>query len=204
MLGFDWDPVHAGVRWRVGGERVPGQEQPEAFREWDVWASWRLPWERHESSGWGVDTRLLTSAGLMKGAESTALVVSELPVLTLGDRGGRFNVDLGVGVAVLSQHRFDRQDFGGHLQGALTFGVSVSPFRHAGIGYRFMHYSDGAAYGSAPDAVAAMSPWFRGNDGAAYGNCTMASWTNSERSLSQKRPPSTKKLASSNRSPPIA
>lgn len=111
-----------------------GQEQPEAFREWDVWASWRLPWERHESSGWGVDTRLLTSAGLVKGAESTALVVSVLPVLTLGDRGARFNVDLGVGVAVLSQHRFDRQDFGGHLQGALTFGVSVSPFRHAGFG----------------------------------------------------------------------
>lgn len=145
---IDVDVVNAGVRARVGGKRVLGQEQPEAFREWDLWANIRLPWQGYSPSGWGAGTRLLTSAGAMKGAESTALVVSVLPVLALGTSDGRFTVDLGAGAAVLSQHKFAQQDFGGPLQFALTFGVSVPLYRRVGIGYRFMHYSDAGAYGS--------------------------------------------------------
>jgi len=36
-------PLSIGVRARVGGERVLGDEQPEAFREYDAVASFRLP-----------------------------------------------------------------------------------------------------------------------------------------------------------------
>lgn len=141
------DLVNAGVRWRVGGESVVGQEQPESFREWDLWVNIRLPWELYGPSGRGVGMRLLASAGAMKGAESTALVVSALPVLALGTRDGRFTCDLGVGGAVLSQYEFAQQDFGGPLQFALTFGCSVPVYRRCGIGYRFLHYSDAGAYG---------------------------------------------------------
>ena len=112
IRAFDLDLAGAGVRWRVGGERVLGQEQPEAFREYDVWMAVRLPWQRYSTSGWGVGTRLLTSVGLLKGAESNALVVSVLPVFAFGSQDGRFNVDLGAGVAVLSQNKFAQQDFG--------------------------------------------------------------------------------------------
>ena len=66
--------ISIGVRARVGGERVLGEEQPEAFREYDVVASIRLPWERYYPSGWGVGTRLLASAGLLQGAEDKAFV----------------------------------------------------------------------------------------------------------------------------------
>jgi hypothetical protein len=143
----DLDLVNAGVRWRVGGKRVLGQVQPEAFREWDVWAGIRLPWEEYGASGWGAGTRLLASAGAMQGAESTALVLSVLPVIALGSRDGRWNFDLGAGVAVISQHRFSQQDFGGPLQFALTAGASVPLYRRVGVGYRFMHYSDAGGYG---------------------------------------------------------
>lgn len=147
IRAFDLDLAGAGVRWRVGGERVLGQEQPEAFREYDVWMAVRLPWQRYSTSGWGVGTRLLTSVGLLKGAESNALVVSVLPVFAFGSQDGRFNVDLGAGAAVLSQNKFAQQDFGGPLQAALTFGVGIPLYQRLGVGYRFMHYSDAGAYG---------------------------------------------------------
>ena len=37
---------------------------------------------------------------------------------------------------------------GGPVQAALTLGVSVPVYERFAVGYRFMHYSDGGAYGS--------------------------------------------------------
>jgi len=160
ICAFDLDLASAGVRWRVGGERVLGQEQPEAFREYDVWVAVGLPWQRYSTSGWGVGTRLLTSVGLLKGAESNALVVSVLPVFAFGSQDGRFNVDLGAGVAVLSQNKFAQQDFGGPLQAALTFGVGIPLYQRLGVGYRFMHYSDTPMPGPTdPTPSAPISTW---------------------------------------------
>ena len=150
---FDVDLVSVGIRARVSSDDVLGKEQPEAFYEYDVWAAFRLPWQRYSTSGWGVGTRLLTSAGYLEGAGSSALVVSVLPVVALGTRDGRFTVDLGAGVAVLSQSEFANQDFGGPVQGALTFGVGIPLYKQFGVGYRFMHYSDWGASG--PNTIGA-------------------------------------------------
>lgn len=145
------DLMSVGVRARVGEKRVLGQEAPESFRAYDVVASFRLPWQRYAPSGWGVGTRLLTSAGVLQGAGKTALVVSAVPVLAFGSQDGRFSFDFGAGLALVSEHRFAQQDFGGPLQGALTFGASVPLYRQLGVGYRFQHYSDAGAYG--PDSI---------------------------------------------------
>jgi hypothetical protein len=144
---FDVELVSAGLRASVSSDDVLGKEQPEAFSEYDVWAAFRLPWQAYGRSSWGVGTRLLTSAGYLEGAGSSAFVVSVLPVVALGTRDGRFTVDLGAGVAVLSQTKFGQQDFGEPVQGALTFGVSIPLYQRFGVGYRFMHYSDWGAYG---------------------------------------------------------
>jgi hypothetical protein len=151
--GFDVDLVGVGVRARVSSDDVLGKEQLEPFKEYDVWATFRLPWQAHGSSSWGVGMRLLTSAGYLDGGGSGALVVSVVPLLALGTRDGRFTVDFGAGIAVLSQHRFAQQDFGGPVQGALTFGVAIPIYKQFGVGYRFMHYSDWGAYG--PDTIGA-------------------------------------------------
>jgi hypothetical protein len=150
---FDVDLVGAGIRARVSSEDVLGKEQLEAFTEYDVWAAFRLPWEAYGRSSWGVGTRLLTSAGYLEGAGSGALVVSILPLIAFGTRDGRFTVDLGAGLAVLSQTKFAQQDFGGPVQGALTFGVGIPLYKRFGAGYRFMHYSDWGAYG--PNTIGA-------------------------------------------------
>ena len=73
--------------------------------------------------------------------------MSVLPVLALGSEDGRFTVDFGAGLALLSRSKFGKQDFGGLLQGALTFGVGIPIYRRFGLGYRFMHYSDAGVYG---------------------------------------------------------
>lgn len=145
----DLELPSVGVRARVGEKRVLGTEQPESFREYDVIASFQLPWEgRHSPSGWGVGAKLLASAGVLRGAGKTALVASIIPVLALGSHDGRFTVDLGAGLALLSEHRYAQRDFGGPLQFALTFGVGVPLYQRVGVGYRFLHYSDAGAHGS--------------------------------------------------------
>jgi len=135
------------IRVRVGGERVIGVEQPERFESIDLGVTWRLPWSHYGSSGWGVGTRLLGSVGWMTGASDSALVLSAVPLLAFGSADGRYTLDMGLGVALLSRHQFEQQDFGGYFQFALTVGVSVPIYRGVGLGYRFMHYSDAAIHG---------------------------------------------------------
>jgi hypothetical protein len=143
----DLSLLSIGVRTRVGGERVLGDVQPEAFHEYDAVAAFKLRWEEYPQSGWGVGTRLMAAAGALHGAQKTALVVSAIPVIAFGGRDGRFTVDLGAGAALLSAHRFGKQDYGGPLQFALTFGVAVPLYGRLGVGYRFLHYSDAGFYG---------------------------------------------------------
>jgi len=143
----DFELLSVGVRARVGEKRVLGEVQPESFRAYDLTTSVRTPWEMEFAPGWGVGVRLLASAGVLQGAGETALVTSLIPVLAIGTQDRRFTVDLGAGFALMSRHRYAQQDFGGPLQAALTLGVGVPLYRRVGVGYRFMHYSDGGAYG---------------------------------------------------------
>jgi len=140
--------LSVGVRASVSGDTVLGDVAPEEFHEYDVVASFGLPWERYSPSDWGVGTRLMASAGVLRGAGSTAFAVSLIPVLAFGSRDGRFTLDLGIGGALLSKHRFGAQDYGGAFQFALTFGGGIPLYKRLGLGYRFLHYSDAGIYGS--------------------------------------------------------
>jgi Lipid A 3-O-deacylase (PagL) len=73
------------------------------------------------------------------------LVVSLIPLLVIGSQDKRFTLDMGAGGAVLSRHHFGTQDFGGYFQFALTAGVGVPLYKRVGVGYRFLHYSDGGS-----------------------------------------------------------
>jgi len=138
-----------GFRAQVGEKStVLGKEQPESFEENDIVASIQLPWEGQSLSDWELHTVLLASAGVLRGANTTALVASAIPALAFGRLDKRFTVELGVGLALLSKHRFAQQEYGGPLQFALSFGVGVPLYRRVGVGYRFMHYSDAGLYGS--------------------------------------------------------
>ena len=150
----DFELLSVAVRARFSQGKVLGQRQPESFREYDVVFTNRLPWEEPLGSEWAMGARLLTSAGVLRSeAGETAPVVSAIPVLAFARQDGRFTLDLGVGLALLGKPVYERQDFGGALQFALTLGFSIPVYQRLGVGYRFMHYSDGRAYGN--DAIGA-------------------------------------------------
>ncbi|TDR52770.1 lipid A 3-O-deacylase PagL [Halomonas ventosae] len=137
-----------GLRARLSERTLLGDEAPEDFEEYDLSANIALPWESYSTSGWGMGTRLMASAGLLRGAGENALVVSLIPEVTLGSQDGRFLLDLGAGGALFSRHRFGTQDYGGPFQFALTLGIGGPLYRQLGLGYRFLHYSDAAVNGS--------------------------------------------------------
>jgi hypothetical protein len=144
----DVELLNIGIRVRVGEKRVLGEQHPESFRAYDLFTTIRLPWEERFATGWPVGLRVLASAGVLQGADKTALVVSAIPVLAFGLPDWRFTLDLGAGLAFMSRHHYAQQDFGGPVQAALTLGFSVPLYERIGVGYRFLHYSDGGAYGS--------------------------------------------------------
>ncbi|MBS9402258.1 acyloxyacyl hydrolase [Halomonas sp. TRM85114] len=141
------------LRARLSEKTLLGDEAPEDFEEYDLSANVALPWENYSTSGRGVGTRLMASAGLLRGVGENALVVSVIPELTLGSEDGRFLLDLGAGGALFSRHRFGTQDFGGPFQFALTLGIGGPFYRQLGLGYRFLHYSDAGVNG--PDTTGA-------------------------------------------------
>ena len=136
------------IRGTFSSVDVLGREAPEEFRQYDIAASFKLPWAWYAMSGWGVGTQMMTSAGALYSSRETALSVSVIPQVVFGSQDGRFALELGAGGAALSRHRFGEQDFGGPLQFALTAGISIPLFKRYAAGYRFLHYSDGGFYGS--------------------------------------------------------
>ncbi len=141
------DLLSLSFRTRVSDDTVLGNDAPEFFTESDIAANFKLPWQSDTSLGWSWGTRLMTSIGVLRGANKNALTVSAIPELTFGSEDGRYILDLGIGGAIFSRYKFGVQDFGGHFQFALTVGGSVPLNESQGIGYRFLHYSDAGGYG---------------------------------------------------------
>ncbi|WNC69134.1 acyloxyacyl hydrolase [Thalassotalea nanhaiensis] len=144
----EMDLVSINMRASVSEETVLGKDAPENFEAYDLSANFALPWKNYSTSGWGLGTNLMASAGILRGSGENALVVSLVPELVLGTEDGRFNLDLGAGGALFSRHRFGKQDFGGPFQFTLTIGVTVPLYKKLKLGYRFLHYSDAGVNGS--------------------------------------------------------
>jgi hypothetical protein len=140
-------------RARFSGATTIGEQQPEEFEEYDLAANIELPWQRYSSSGWGIGTQLMASVGIMRNGGDNGLVVSLIPIVALGSDDGRFYLDAGAGVALLSRYRYGTQDYGGPFQFALTAGAGFPLYKRLGLGYRFLHYSDAGVNG--PDTIGA-------------------------------------------------
>src|SRR5215813_10330818 len=62
-----------------GGSPI-GEEQEVYFTQADMALAARLPWEWEIASGWVFSTRLLTSAGVLRGAGETNAVFTLVPL----------------------------------------------------------------------------------------------------------------------------
>jgi hypothetical protein len=80
-----------------------GKEQKYYFHLYDVAATIKLPWSWPlGESTWNVDTRLLTSAGLLTGANENGLMMTSVPVLALSGWKGLLTFDIGVGAGLFN------------------------------------------------------------------------------------------------------
>ena len=126
-----------------------GKQQKEDFHLYDVAAVFRLPWYSSLGNGnWKLETRLITSLGVIEGAGSTGLIATFVPDLALSGWNGLISLDAGLGVGLLSRTKFGLQDFGGPAQIVGTVGITFAPFTHGYAGLRLQHLSDAGFYGS--------------------------------------------------------
>jgi hypothetical protein len=137
------------LRGGISGSSVIGRDQQTDFNQVDLAVTARLPWEWEVGSGWVLGTRLLTSAGVLRGSGETNGLFTLVPFdVMFGRKDQLFSIDMGVGGALLTDYKYGKQNFGGPFQFVWTFGANsrlVGPF---GVGYHFQHLSDATIYGS--------------------------------------------------------
>ena len=147
--------VSIGPRMGFSGKTpLLGREQKYPFHLYDVAAVFRLPWSWHMGeSPWNLETKLITSAGVLTGADESGLMMTLVPDLALSGWQDRVTFDVGGGAGLFSRYKFGTQDFGGPAQWVITAGVRVSPLPHAYVGIRAQHFSDAGLYGSSTMGV---------------------------------------------------
>lgn len=138
--------IQIGPRLGISGQTFLGREQKYNFQLYDVAAQFGLPWEwQLGQSEWRLETRLLTSAGVIHGAGENGLMATIVPALAVTN--GTLSLDGGAGAALFSNYRFGNQNFGGPVQIIATVGIDLKIFTHAFIGFRLQHFSDATLYG---------------------------------------------------------
>jgi hypothetical protein len=125
-----------------------GKEQKYNFHLIDVAAVFRLPWSwRLGESPWTLETRLLTSAGVLGAAGENGVMATVVPLLAVSGWDRFVSLDAGAGAAAFTRERFGIQDFGGPVQIVATIGFQINPIPHTYAGFRLHHFSDAGAYG---------------------------------------------------------
>ena len=128
---------------------VIGHYQPVNFNQADVALTARLPWQKEIGAEWVLGTRALFSAGVLIGGDEVPGIFTLVPFYVLfGRKDGLISIDMGVGGALVTEYKFNGQNFGGPFQFVWTFGATsrfAGPF---GVGYHFQHFSDAGMYGS--------------------------------------------------------
>ncbi len=121
------------------------------FREFELFGTLGLPWGAGQDGDWRLGSRLNASLGLLWEEESKAgLIVALGPGLNLESPGGGWQVEAGIGPALLSRHDFGEEDFGGVLQFISHAALRWRPCACCSLGYRVQHMSNAGLYRSNP------------------------------------------------------
>jgi hypothetical protein len=135
------------IRGGLSGPPLFGKNHPHHFQQYDVSATLGLPWQWDLDQGWRLKTQLILSAGALISAGETNAIGTIVPALTFARQDERFAVTLGGGAAVLSDHNWSHQNYGGAVQYVGTLGLCLRLYGPIGIGYWLQHYSDASMYG---------------------------------------------------------
>ncbi len=137
--------VRGGINFKNAG-LPPGEK--EDFEQFDIFAVVRLPWKWNPSTGWEVQSRLMASAGALRGARETGFITTLTGGPALKIPAWRLILDGGVGGALLSDWEFGSQNIGGPFQFIAHAGVGFQLPWSMVVGWRFHHMSDATVYGN--------------------------------------------------------
>ena len=135
------------VGFRGGFSATDGDED---FEQYEVFATYGLPWSRELTPGWFVGTRIDFSAGALRGGGETGFIGSIGPSIALSMVHGLILLSGGLSAAVLSEHQFGQENFGGPVQFVSHVEISFKLSANLGVGYRFQHMSNASIYNRNP------------------------------------------------------
>ena len=139
------DQIEAG--FRAGLSATDGNED---FEQYEVFATFGLPWSWELAPGWVFGTRINLSAGALRGAGDTGFIGSVGPGVALSMVDGLIVLSGGISAALLSEHRFGEENFGGPIQFISHVGIRFKISDNLGVGYRFQHMSNASIYSRNP------------------------------------------------------
>jgi hypothetical protein len=140
------------TNWVAVGSRggLSTTDSEEDFEQYEVFATYGLPWKWELTSGWSLSTNINLSAGALRSGDDTGFIGSGGPSITLSMVQDRILLDGGISAALLSEHKFGDENFGGPIQFISHVGISFKLIDNLGVGYRFQHMSNASIYNRNP------------------------------------------------------
>jgi hypothetical protein len=146
---FSPQPGSADERdWMAVGFRagLSATDSNEDFEQYELFATYGLPWSLELTPGWFLRTNFKLSAGALRGGGETGFIGSVGPSITLSMVQDLILLDGGISAAFLSEHQFGRENFGGPIQFVSHVGIGFKLGGNLGVGYRFQHMSNASIY----------------------------------------------------------
>lgn len=146
--GWCWDEDQGlnAIGVRMG---FPATYRHVAFHQYELYASFGLPWSIRNSDGWGIAMQANIAAGALYGAGTTGFIGALGPGIIFDKAGGKgVAIELGGDLNGLTEDHFGGVDlngvclFDGHI--GILYRFDGGP----GVGYRFQHTSNAGLNGN--------------------------------------------------------
>ncbi len=153
LIGFAPQTLSGNeIVWRSIGLRggVNDNLNNENFKQYEGFATWKLPWSRQWDSGWTLSTYLEANAGLLRGGGESAFVGSIGPGIYFTGFKEKIDISIGINPTIVSKPKFGGENLGGPINFTSHIGLNLNFARHFTIGYRLQHMSNGVLYDENP------------------------------------------------------
>ena len=153
LIIFSPQPGNANeTDWSAIGLRagLSTADSEEDFEQYELFATYGLPRSWELTSGWSLSPKINLSAGALRSGDDTGVIGSAGPSITLSMVQDRILLDGGISAALLSEHKFGQENFGGPIQFISHVGISFKLSDNLGVGYRFQHMSNAGIYNRNP------------------------------------------------------
>lgn len=121
----------------------------EDFDAYEAFLVFNLPWKWEQGPNSRIQTQLEVTGGMLKAAGVDGFLGTLGPRIAF--QTDRVSADIGIGVAVVGETQFGRQDFGGSSQYIFQVGLALGLTQRINAGVRYRHMSDAKTHDNGGD-----------------------------------------------------